>query len=157
MFYLQVFTTSTNLLRMLVSEYVPTHKIPKGDTAYLVEKTLPILIQRSGDTVSQFDTLKLAASKLNCKILSDCLCAWILPVPWLLNDILRVRPYSLDCCFYAANVFGKELYMMSKSCNFSWFFFQWKLRYLQLYRDHTKYMLDIIFFRTKLEDVRKGN
>ena len=48
---LQVFTAATNLLKMVLTEYVVTHKTSKGDVATVVEKTLPLLVQKTGDTV----------------------------------------------------------------------------------------------------------
>ena len=51
-FIFQVFTAATNVLKMILTEYVVTHKVSKGDTATSVEKTLPHLLAKTGDTVS---------------------------------------------------------------------------------------------------------
>ena len=46
----QVFTAGTNLLKLTLTDYVVTHKTSKGDIATVVEKTLPHLMQKTGDT-----------------------------------------------------------------------------------------------------------
>ncbi|XP_035829419.1 centrosomal protein of 104 kDa [Aplysia californica] len=45
-----VFKAALNLLRMILTEYVPKHKITKADTSYAVEKSLQNLLHKAGDT-----------------------------------------------------------------------------------------------------------
>ncbi|XP_070562065.1 centrosomal protein of 104 kDa-like isoform X2 [Ptychodera flava] len=48
-----VFNASNNLLRMILKTWIPKHRIPKQDTAYAVDKTLPELLLRTGDTAQR--------------------------------------------------------------------------------------------------------
>ncbi|XP_077998414.1 centrosomal protein of 104 kDa-like [Glandiceps talaboti] len=45
-----VFSAAVNLQRMILESWIPKHRIPKQDTAYAVDKTLPELLARTGDT-----------------------------------------------------------------------------------------------------------
>ncbi|XP_074654970.1 centrosomal protein of 104 kDa-like [Tubulanus polymorphus] len=45
-----VFKAALNLLKYMLVEYVPNHKIPRADTHTCAEKTIRALIQKSGDT-----------------------------------------------------------------------------------------------------------
>ncbi|XP_076451911.1 centrosomal protein of 104 kDa-like isoform X2 [Babylonia areolata] len=45
-----VFKAALNLLRMMLTEFVPKHKIPKQETSAAVERTLQNLFHKSGDT-----------------------------------------------------------------------------------------------------------
>jgi len=48
-----VFKAALNLLRMILTEYVPKHKISKADTSYAVEKSLQNLLHKAGDTAAR--------------------------------------------------------------------------------------------------------
>lgn len=45
-----VFKAGLTLLKMVLTEYIPKHKIPKSDAVTCVERTLPNLLHKSGDT-----------------------------------------------------------------------------------------------------------
>lgn len=44
---------------MIVTQYIPKHKLGKQETSHCVEKTLPSLLSRTGDSSSR---LRLVAS-----------------------------------------------------------------------------------------------
>ncbi|XP_042687699.1 centrosomal protein of 104 kDa isoform X4 [Centrocercus urophasianus] len=48
-----VFQASLKLLKMLITQYVPKHKLGKLETSHCVEKTLPGLLSRTGDSSSR--------------------------------------------------------------------------------------------------------
>ncbi|XP_053941925.1 centrosomal protein of 104 kDa [Cuculus canorus] len=48
-----VFQASLKLLKMIVTQYIPKHKLGKPETAHCVEKTLPNLLSRTGDSSSR--------------------------------------------------------------------------------------------------------
>ncbi|XP_069805131.1 centrosomal protein of 104 kDa [Dendropsophus ebraccatus] len=48
-----VFQASLRLLKMIITHYIPKHKLGKGETAHCVEKTLPDLLTRTGDTATR--------------------------------------------------------------------------------------------------------
>ncbi|NXF11665.1 CE104 protein, partial [Smithornis capensis] len=54
-----VFQASLKLLKMIITQYIPKHKLGKLETSYCVEKTLPDLLSRTGDSSSR---LRLLAS-----------------------------------------------------------------------------------------------
>ncbi|NXK63252.1 CE104 protein, partial [Sylvietta virens] len=54
-----VFQASLKLLKMIITQYIPKHKLGKLETSYCVEKTLPHLLSRTGDSSSR---LRLVAS-----------------------------------------------------------------------------------------------
>ncbi|XP_014112719.1 PREDICTED: centrosomal protein of 104 kDa [Pseudopodoces humilis] len=54
-----VFQASLKLLKMIITQYVPKHKLGKLETSHCVEKTLPHLLSRTGDSSSR---LRLLAS-----------------------------------------------------------------------------------------------
>ncbi|NXT39268.1 CE104 protein, partial [Pelecanoides urinatrix] len=54
-----VFQASLKLLKMIVTQYIPKHKLGKLETSHCVEKTLPNLLSRTGDSSSR---LRLVAS-----------------------------------------------------------------------------------------------
>ncbi|NXC98870.1 CE104 protein, partial [Certhia familiaris] len=54
-----VFQTSLKLLKMIITQYIPKHKLGKLETTHCVEKTLPDLLSRTGDSSSR---LRLLAS-----------------------------------------------------------------------------------------------
>ncbi|XP_023555192.1 centrosomal protein of 104 kDa isoform X2 [Octodon degus] len=45
-----VFQASLKLLKMLLTQYVPKHKLSKLETSHCVERTLPALLARTGDS-----------------------------------------------------------------------------------------------------------
>ncbi|KAM3922310.1 centrosomal protein of 104 kDa [Leptodactylus fuscus] len=49
-----VFQASLRLLKMIITHYIPKHKLGKGETAHCVEKTLPDLLSRTGDTANRY-------------------------------------------------------------------------------------------------------
>uniref|UniRef100_A0A8C3LE45 Centrosomal protein of 104 kDa n=1 Tax=Chrysolophus pictus TaxID=9089 RepID=A0A8C3LE45_CHRPC len=55
-----VFQASLKLLKMLITQYVPKHKLGKLETSHCVEKTLPGLLSRTGDSSSR---LRIMAAK----------------------------------------------------------------------------------------------
>ncbi|XP_021099293.1 centrosomal protein of 104 kDa isoform X2 [Heterocephalus glaber] len=54
-----VFQVSLKLLKMLVTQYIPKHKLGKLETAHCVERTVPGLLARTGDSCTR---LRIAAS-----------------------------------------------------------------------------------------------
>ncbi|XP_015738013.1 centrosomal protein of 104 kDa [Coturnix japonica] len=54
-----VFQASLKLLKMIITQYVPKHKLGKLETSHCVEKTLPGLLSRTGDSSSR---LRLVAA-----------------------------------------------------------------------------------------------
>ncbi|XP_010120216.1 PREDICTED: centrosomal protein of 104 kDa [Chlamydotis macqueenii] len=54
-----VFQASLKLLKMIITQYIPKHKLGKLETSHCVEKTLPNLLSRTGDSSSR---LRLVAS-----------------------------------------------------------------------------------------------
>ncbi|NXE53096.1 CE104 protein, partial [Casuarius casuarius] len=54
-----VFQASLKLLKMIITQYIPKHKLGKVETSHCVEKTLPSLLSRTGDSSTR---LRLVAS-----------------------------------------------------------------------------------------------
>uniref|UniRef100_A0A5F8GC19 Centrosomal protein of 104 kDa n=1 Tax=Monodelphis domestica TaxID=13616 RepID=A0A5F8GC19_MONDO len=54
-----VFQTSLKLLKMIITQYIPKHKLGKPETTVTVEKTLPNLLTRTGDSSAR---LRIIAS-----------------------------------------------------------------------------------------------
>ncbi|KAM8796420.1 centrosomal protein of 104 kDa [Eudromia elegans] len=54
-----VFQASLKLLKMIITQYIPKHKLGKLETSHCVEKTLPSLLSRTGDSSTR---LRLLAS-----------------------------------------------------------------------------------------------
>ncbi|XP_068096589.1 centrosomal protein of 104 kDa isoform X1 [Hyperolius riggenbachi] len=48
-----VFQASLRLLKMIITLYIPKHKLGKGETSHCVEKTLPDLLSRTGDSATR--------------------------------------------------------------------------------------------------------
>ncbi|NWU93815.1 CE104 protein, partial [Upupa epops] len=69
-----VFQASLKLLRMIIVQYIPKHRLGKLETAHCVEKTLPNLLARTGDTSSR---LRLMASSF---IQEMALCSEVKPL-----------------------------------------------------------------------------
>ncbi|XP_078308644.1 centrosomal protein of 104 kDa isoform X3 [Panthera onca] len=45
-----VFQASLKLLKMIITQYIPKHKLSKLETAHCVERTVPVLLTRTGDS-----------------------------------------------------------------------------------------------------------
>ncbi|XP_054705603.1 centrosomal protein of 104 kDa isoform X1 [Grus americana] len=69
-----VFQASLKLLKMIISQYIPKHKLGKLETSHCVEKTLPNLLSRTGDSSSR---LRLVASNF---IQEMALCSEVKPL-----------------------------------------------------------------------------
>ncbi|NWV48627.1 CE104 protein, partial [Daphoenositta chrysoptera] len=54
-----VFQASLKLLKMIITQYIPKHKLGKPETSHCVEKTLPHLLSRTGDSSSRLRLLAL--------------------------------------------------------------------------------------------------
>ncbi|NXU21217.1 CE104 protein, partial [Pardalotus punctatus] len=54
-----VFQASLKLLKMIITQYIPKHKLGKLETSLCVEKTLPHLLSRTGDSSSRLRLLAL--------------------------------------------------------------------------------------------------
>ncbi|KAK6477548.1 centrosomal protein of 104 kDa isoform X1 [Huso huso] len=48
-----VFQTSLKLLKMIITQYIPKHKLGKVETSHCVERTLPNLIAKTGDSTTR--------------------------------------------------------------------------------------------------------
>ncbi|CAH2319762.1 centrosomal of 104 kDa isoform X1 [Pelobates cultripes] len=48
-----VFQASLSLLKMIITHYIPKHKLGKSETTHCVEKTLPDLLSRTGDSATR--------------------------------------------------------------------------------------------------------
>ncbi|NXS96286.1 CE104 protein, partial [Jacana jacana] len=69
-----VFQASLKLLKMIITQYIPKHKLGKLETSHCVEKTLPDLLSRTGDSSSR---LRLLASDF---IWEMALCSEVKPL-----------------------------------------------------------------------------
>ncbi|NXP51727.1 CE104 protein, partial [Heliornis fulica] len=69
-----VFQASLKLLKMIITQYIPKHKLGKLETSHCVEKTLPNLLFRTGDSSSR---LRLVASNFIQEI---ALCSEVKPL-----------------------------------------------------------------------------
>ncbi|XP_054939792.1 centrosomal protein of 104 kDa isoform X2 [Physeter macrocephalus] len=54
-----VFQASLKLLKMLITQYIPKHRLGKLETAHCVERTIPVLLTRTGDSSAR---LRVVAS-----------------------------------------------------------------------------------------------
>ncbi|XP_073089171.1 centrosomal protein of 104 kDa [Manis javanica] len=54
-----VFQASLKLLKMIITQYIPKHKLSKLETSHCVERTIPILLTRAGDSSAR---LRIIAS-----------------------------------------------------------------------------------------------
>lgn len=54
-----VFQASLKLLKMIITQYIPKHKLSKLETTHCVERTIPVLLTRTGDSSAR---LRLVAS-----------------------------------------------------------------------------------------------
>ncbi|NXC66292.1 CE104 protein, partial [Anhinga anhinga] len=69
-----VFQASLKLLKIIITQYIPKHKLGKLETSHCVEKTLPNLLSRTGDSSSR---LRLMASNF---IEEMALCSEVKPL-----------------------------------------------------------------------------
>ncbi|XP_072739674.1 centrosomal protein of 104 kDa [Ciconia boyciana] len=69
-----VFQASLKLLKMIITQYIPKHKLGKLETSHCVEKTLPNLLSRTGDSSCR---LRLVASNF---IQEMALCSEVKPL-----------------------------------------------------------------------------
>uniref|UniRef100_A0A8B9RS60 Centrosomal protein of 104 kDa n=1 Tax=Accipiter nisus TaxID=211598 RepID=A0A8B9RS60_9AVES len=69
-----VFQASLKLLKMIITQYIPKHQLGKLETSHCVEKTLPSLLSRTGDSSSR---LRLVASNF---IQEMALCSEVKPL-----------------------------------------------------------------------------
>ncbi|KFQ10878.1 Centrosomal protein of 104 kDa [Leptosomus discolor] len=69
-----VFQASLKLLKMIITQYIPKHNLGKLETSHCVEKTLPNLLSRTGDSSSR---LRLVASNF---IQEMALCSDVKPL-----------------------------------------------------------------------------
>ncbi|XP_071623465.1 centrosomal protein of 104 kDa [Heliangelus exortis] len=69
-----VFQAALKLLKMIITHYIPKHKLGKQETSHCVEKTLPNLLSRTGDSSSR---LRLVASNF---IQEMALCSEVKPL-----------------------------------------------------------------------------
>lgn len=54
-----VFQASLKLLKMVITQYIPKHKLSKLETTHCVERTVPVLLTRTGDSSAR---LRIVAS-----------------------------------------------------------------------------------------------
>ncbi|XP_052225713.1 centrosomal protein of 104 kDa-like isoform X2 [Dreissena polymorpha] len=88
-----VFKAGLMLLKMILTEYIPKHKLPKSDTTFTLEKTLPNLLHKSGDTaVRNRDDAKNFI--LECASMSEVKPTMVVPhecvKPWKGNPAPRL-------------------------------------------------------------------
>ncbi|KFQ17068.1 Centrosomal protein of 104 kDa [Merops nubicus] len=69
-----VFQASLQLLKMIITQYIPKHELGRTETSHCVEKTLPNLLSRTGDSSSR---LRLVASNF---IQEMALCSEVKPL-----------------------------------------------------------------------------
>ncbi|XP_068014266.1 centrosomal protein of 104 kDa isoform X2 [Melanerpes formicivorus] len=83
-----VFQASLKLLKMLLTQYIPRHKLGKGETAQCVEGALPALLSRTGDSSAR---LRLLAAAF---IREMALCAEVQPLQLVPAQLLQpLRPH----------------------------------------------------------------
>lgn len=54
-----VFQASLKLLKMIITQYIPKHKLGKLDTTYCVERAIPLLLARTGDSSARLRVMAL--------------------------------------------------------------------------------------------------
>ncbi|KAM8790479.1 centrosomal protein of 104 kDa isoform 2-T2 [Rhynchonycteris naso] len=52
-----VFQASLKLLKMIITQYIPKHKLSKLETIHCVERTIPMLLTRTGDSSARLRTM----------------------------------------------------------------------------------------------------
>ncbi|XP_044523575.1 centrosomal protein of 104 kDa [Gracilinanus agilis] len=78
-----VFQTSLKLLKMIITQYIPKHKLGKPETSITVEKTLPNLLTRTGDSSAR---LRIIASNF---IQELALCKEIKPLQIIPSHLIQ--------------------------------------------------------------------
>ncbi|XP_054250967.1 centrosomal protein of 104 kDa [Indicator indicator] len=84
-----VFQASLKLLKMIITQYIPKHKLGKVETSHCVERTLPSLLSRAGDCSAR---LRLLASSF---IQEMALCAEVKPLQIVPAHL--VQPLRPNC------------------------------------------------------------
>ncbi|ERE82736.1 centrosomal protein [Cricetulus griseus] len=54
-----VFQASLKLLKMIITQYIPKHKLSKLETTHCVERTVPLLLTRTGDSSARLRVIAL--------------------------------------------------------------------------------------------------
>uniref|UniRef100_A0A8C6MW10 Centrosomal protein of 104 kDa n=1 Tax=Mus spicilegus TaxID=10103 RepID=A0A8C6MW10_MUSSI len=54
-----VFQASLKLLKMIITQYIPKHKLGKLDTTHCVERAIPLLLARTGDSSARLRVMAL--------------------------------------------------------------------------------------------------
>ncbi|XP_051027277.1 centrosomal protein of 104 kDa [Acomys russatus] len=54
-----VFQASLKLLKMIITQYIPKHKLSKLETTHCVERTVPLLLTRTGDSSARLRVMAL--------------------------------------------------------------------------------------------------
>uniref|UniRef100_H0V6D7 Centrosomal protein of 104 kDa n=1 Tax=Cavia porcellus TaxID=10141 RepID=H0V6D7_CAVPO len=89
-----VFHACLKLLKMLLTQYIPKHKLGKLETAHCVERTLPSLLARTGDSSSR---LRVAA----CNFIQEmALCKEVRALQ--LVPAYLVQPLKANCSAHLA-------------------------------------------------------
>lgn len=57
--FLQVFQASLKLVKMIITQYIPKHKLSKLETTHCVERTVPLLLARTGDSSARLRVMAL--------------------------------------------------------------------------------------------------
>ncbi|NXH18786.1 CE104 protein, partial [Bucco capensis] len=84
-----VFQASLKLLKMIITQYIPKHKLGKLETSHCVEKTLPNLLSRTGDSAAR---LRLLASSF---IQELALCSEVKSLQ--IVPLHLVQPFKPNC------------------------------------------------------------
>ncbi|XP_033012471.1 centrosomal protein of 104 kDa [Lacerta agilis] len=84
-----VFQASLKLLKMIITQYIPKHKLGKQETTYCVERTFPNLLSRTGDSSAR---LRVAAANF---IQEMALCNEVKPLQIIPAHLVQpVKPNS---------------------------------------------------------------
>ncbi|XP_069893277.1 centrosomal protein of 104 kDa isoform X1 [Dipodomys merriami] len=75
---ISVFQASLKLLKMIITQYIPKHKLSKVETTHCVERTLPALLTRTGDSSAR---LRVMASNFiqEMALFKEVRCLQIIP------------------------------------------------------------------------------
>ncbi|XP_067423204.1 centrosomal protein of 104 kDa isoform X2 [Emydura macquarii macquarii] len=85
-----VFQASLKLLKMIITQYIPKHKLGKLETAHCVERTLPNLLSRTGDSSTR---LRIVAANF---IQEMALCNEVKPLQIIpIHLVQPLKPNSL--------------------------------------------------------------
>ncbi|XP_068270886.1 centrosomal protein of 104 kDa isoform X3 [Nyctibius grandis] len=84
-----VFQASLKLLKIIITQYIPKHKLGRLETSHCVEKTLPNLLSRTGDSSSR---LRVVASNF---IQEMALCSEVKPLQFVPVHLVQpLKPNS---------------------------------------------------------------